>query len=196
MKPLIGSIAVILVFIGYIPYLRDILKGRTIPHLYSWFLWGFVTTIVFFLQMSDNAGSGGLVTLAAAAMCVVVFLLGLAHKGKRDITGTDTVFLLLALAALGIWLVAKQPMVSAMLATLIDLLGFVPTIRKSWHKPHSETVSFYALNTFRFGLAMFALERYSLITALYPLTWMAANGLFALMLVYRRRRVPSSVPAV
>jgi uncharacterized protein with PQ loop repeat len=91
-KNIIGILAVILTFIGYIPYLRDILKGKTIPHVYSWFLWGFVTAIAFALQMSDKAGMGAFVTLAAAIMCTTVFFLGVLRKGKKDITTSDTIF--------------------------------------------------------------------------------------------------------
>lgn len=188
-KNLIGVFAVILVFVGYIPYLRDVVKGKTLPHIYSWFLWGFVTLIAFALQISDKAGVGAFVTLAAAIMCVVViFLSFLTHKGKRDITKLDTIFLILAFVSLGFWLVAKQPVISAILATGTDLLGFAPTIRKSWNKPFSETLSLYTLNTFRFGLAALALQHYSVITALYPISWFIANGLFALMLIGRRKK--------
>jgi len=49
-KNILGIIATVLVFIGYIPYLRDIVKGKTKPHIYSWFLWCFVTLIAFALQ--------------------------------------------------------------------------------------------------------------------------------------------------
>ena len=188
-KNFIGVIAVILVFIGYIPYIRDILKEKTVPHIYSWFLWGFVTSIAFALQISDNAGVGSFVTLAAAIMCVAVVALSLSKKGKRDITALDTFFLVLAFISLIIWLFAKQPVLSIILTTLTDLLGFFPTIRKSWNKPFSETLSLYSLNTFRFALAIVALQHYSLLTALYPITWCVANGLFACMLVLRRKEV-------
>lgn len=43
MKEIIGVTAVLLAFISYAPYIRDILKGRTKPHVYSWFVWGFVS---------------------------------------------------------------------------------------------------------------------------------------------------------
>ncbi len=185
-KNIIGIIAVILVFIGYIPYLRDVIKGKTIPHIYSWFLWGFVSTIAFALQISDNAGIGAFVTLAAAIMCTLVAVLSFKHKGKWDITLIDTLFLLLAFISLGIWLFAKQPVVSIILTTTTDILGFVPTVRKSWNRPYSETLSLYSLNTFRFGLAIIAIQNYSIITTLYPIVWLLANGLFALMLILRR----------
>jgi hypothetical protein len=112
-------------------------------------------------------------------------------KGKRDIVLADTFFFILAFISLALWLVAKQPILSAILATITDVLGFAPTIRKTWNNPHSETLSFYLANTVRFGIAMIALERYTLVTALYPLTWLFANGLFALMLIVRRKVIAS-----
>jgi len=188
-KTLLGLVATALVFIGYIPYLRDIVKGKTKPHVYSWFLWSFVTLIAFALQLSGGAGTGAFVTLAAAVMCIAVIVLGFIHNSQVKIVWIDTLFLIFAVVALLLWLVAKQPVLSAILTTLIDLLGFAPTVRKSWNNPHSETLSFYWLNTFRFGLALIALQNYSIITALYPITWLTANGLFALMLVLRRKQV-------
>ena len=192
-KNILGLVATVLVFIGYIPYLRDVVNGKTKPHLYSWLLWSFVTLIAFGLQLSDGAGSGSLVTLVAGLMCLVVIGLGLWKKSQVKIVKIDTVFLLLAFVALGLWLIAKQPVLSAILVTLIDLLGFAPTVRKSWHQPHSETLSFYYLNFFRFGLAIIALQNYSVVTALYPLTWLVANGLFALVLIVRRKQSILSV---
>jgi hypothetical protein len=189
LKNIVAICAVILTFVGYVPYIRDILNGKTTPHLYSWFLWGFVTSIAFALQFSDKAGTGAFVTLAAAVMCGVVFFLGLVGKGKKDITKMDSVFIIAAFIALAIWLFAKQPIFSAMLTTLIDLLGFAPTIRKSWNKPFSETLSFYYLNTFRFGMAVFSLQRYTIVTALYPVVWLLGNGFFAVMLVVRRKQL-------
>lgn len=190
-KTIIGIFAVILTFLGYIPYIRDILKNKTHPHVYSWFLWGFVTMIAFALQISDHAGPGAFVTLAAAFLCGVVFILSIFKKGKKDIVSRDTFCFILAFIALGLWFIAKQPVLSAILTTLTDILGFIPTIRKSWSKPYSETLSFYLLNAVRFFLALFALERYTIITALYPFTWLLGNGLFALMLFIRRKHIPA-----
>jgi hypothetical protein len=189
LKNILGIAAIVLTFIGYVPYLRDVIKGKTVPHVYSWFLWGFVTFIAFALQVTAGGGIGAFVTLAASIMCTVVFILGLGKPGKKDITKVDTGFFLLALVALGFWLIAKQPVISAVLTTGIDLLGFAPTIRKSWNKPHTETLSFYFLNTIRFVLAVFSLQKYTVVTALYPIAWVFGNGLFALLLFVRRKQL-------
>ena len=191
-KNFLGIVATILVFIGYIPYLRDIVKGNTKPHLYSWFLWAIVTLIAFALQFSGGAGTGAFVTLAAAIMCIAVIIFGLIQKSKIKVILIDTVFLILAFVALGLWLIAKQPVMSVILATIVDLLGFAPTIRKSWNNPFTENITFYYLNSARFTLAVIALQQYSILTALYPISWLVANSLFAIMLAIRRRQIKTA----
>lgn len=189
-KNIIGIIAIILIFLGYIPYFRDLIKGKTVPHIYSWILWGFVTFIVAALQFSDGAGIGALITLVVAGICAAVIIVSVVkHKGSMNITLLDKAFLILGFISLGIWLLAKQPLLSAVLATTTDLLAFAPTIRKSWHKPYSETLSLYELNVVRFSLALVALQHYSLITVLYPASWVVGNGLFAVVLILRRKKL-------
>src|SRR3989344_2002407 len=116
-KYILGITAVLLTFIGYTPYIRDTIKGKTHPHVYSWFLWGLLTCIVFALQISDGAGIGAYVTLAAGIMCLTVFSFGLKNKDGRDITKIDTIFFVFAFISLGFWLILKQPIASAILIT-------------------------------------------------------------------------------
>lgn len=188
MKEIIGYIAVVLTFVGYGPYIRDTVKGKTKPHVYSWFLWGFITAVAYALQVSVHAGPGSLVTIAAAVVCLIIAFLGV-KNGRKYITKSDTVFFIVGMAAIGVWLLAKQPVISVVLLSLVDMLAFIPTIRKSWNKPFSETLISYELNTFRFALALFALNHYGIVATLYPATWVLANGLFSTMLIARRRQI-------
>ena len=187
-KTIISLIAVILTIVGYIPYLRDTLKRKTTPHVYTWFIWGTVTAIAFALQLSGGAGVGSWVTLTVAIIAYIIFGVGL-KNGKKDITRSDTVFLILSIAAIFLWLIAKQPVISVILVSTIDILGFVPTIRKSWNNPYSETLFMYELSALRHGLSLFALQQYSIVTWLYPASWAFTNALFSLMLIFRRKAI-------
>jgi hypothetical protein len=187
-KTVISVVAVALTFVGYAPYLRDTLKGETRPHIYSWLVWGTVTMIIFGLQVGGGAGVGSLVTFAAASVALLIFFLGL-KQGNKDITKADKVFFALAMVATWLWLAAKQPVLSIILLSAIDMLGFAPTVRKSWNKPLTETLFTYELNAFRHGLSILALQQYSIVTWLYPVTWTLANGLFSLMLIVRRKQL-------
>jgi len=187
-KTIIGIIAVILGFIGYFPYLRDTLKGKTRPHVYTWFIWGVVALTLYALQVSGGAGSGSWVTLVVGLLSLFIFILGL-RNGDKNITRSDTLFFISALIALVLWLVADQPVLSVILLVTVGILGFGPTVRKSWNSPHTETLSTYVINAFRHGLSVLALAQYSILTWLFPVAWSIANIIFALILLIRRRRI-------
>ena len=128
-------------------------------------------------------------TLSVALISLTIFLIGL-RNGDKNIKAIDTVFLVLALATIPLWLISDQPVLSMVLLSTIDMLGFAPTIRKSWNAPYSETLSLYVITFFRHSLSIFALESYNIVTVLFPATWVIANLAFAVMLIYRRRVIP------
>lgn len=188
MKEIIGSIAVFLTFVAYVPYYRDIIKGKTHPHIYSWSLWGLLTVLLVALQIKGGAGPATWVTAAAGLLCVGVVILGL-KNGKKDITKSDTVVAVLSLIAMGFWLIADQPVISMMLVIIADGLAFIPTIRKSWFEPYTETLSLYVTNALRFFLTLAAVETYTFLSASWIVFWATCNALFAIMLVVRRKQV-------
>src|SRR3989344_8950910 len=129
-KAILSIIAISLIFVGYTPYLRDTFRGKTTPHIYSWFIWSFATAIIFALQVSAGAGVGAWVTLAVVILGLIVFIAGL-RDGRKNITKLDSLFFVLSLVSLFLWIFAKQPVLSAVLISSVDILGFMPTIRKS-----------------------------------------------------------------
>lgn len=188
MKEAISAIAVVLTFVAYIPYYRDILKGKTHPHVYTWSLWGLLTILLVGLQLIGGAGSATWVTAAAGLLCIGVVVLSL-KRGKKDITSSDTIIALLALAAIGFWLVADQPVISIILVIIADALAFIPTVRKSWNKPYTETLSLYITNALRFVLALAAVETFTFLSVSWIIFWAVSNALFSVLLVVRRKRV-------
>jgi len=190
-KTIIGIVAIVLTFVGYTPYIRDVFTSKTRPHVFSWFIWGIVTSIIFALQQSAGAGLGSYVTLIVALVSFLIFVRGL-KNGNKSIKRIDVVFLGLALLAIPLWLIVKQPVLSIILLSSIDMLGFAPTIRKSWHDPFSETLSLYVITTFRHALSILALVELNIVTWLFPGTWVVANAFFAIMLMVRRKAIRKS----
>lgn len=186
MKELMAISATLLIFAAYFPYVRDIIRGKTRPHPYTWLISGSITFIAFGLQVDDAAGWGMVPTFLAASAGILVFILSVCYK-RAAITSVDTVFFLLALIATGLWLYAHEPILAAILISTIDILAFVPTFRKSWRQPQQETVATYYLNAGRFMLATLAIQHYNLATTLYPASAIFVDGSFALFLILRRR---------
>jgi hypothetical protein len=196
MKNALGVVAIVIGVYSYIPYFRDILAGTTKPHAFTWFVWFLLTALAYGAQVSDGAGAGAWVTGFTAVVALAVTITAL-KVARQNIVTLDWVFFIGSLAALGLWLLTKDPVGSVVLITLIDALAFVPTFRKSFHKPQEETASTYALSALKFGVSLAALNAITLTTSLYPISLVVTNGLFVTMVTWRRKRLnlaPNSQP--
>ena len=75
-----------------------------------------------------------------------------------------------------------------MLTSVIDFLAFLPTFRKSYAEPYSETVSLYLLSGIANGLSLFALGTVNPTTVLYPITLVVTNFFCVGIISFRRRQ--------
>ncbi|MES2662468.1 MAG: hypothetical protein V4629_04100 [Pseudomonadota bacterium] len=186
-KEIIGLLATIITFIAFFPYIRDILKDLIKPHIFSWIIWGVTTLFVFFAQLKANGGAGAWVGGISGVITLVIACLAYIKRSDNSISKTDWIFLISALLSLPVWYITSDPLWSVIILTAIDLLGFGPTFRKSYHDPYSESLVFYGWFVFRNILILFALESYSLTTVLFPAAVGLACGIFILMLIWRRQ---------
>ena len=121
-KSVIGTIGIILTFVGYAPYVRDVLKRKTTPHLFTWLIWSLAAGISAALQIFGGAGAGAWSTVAVTFISVYILFLSF-RQGNRDFTYLDMSCLVLALLSLFLWVVVKQPVWSAFLIVTADILG-------------------------------------------------------------------------
>lgn len=184
MKEVFAIVAALLALASYVPYFNGLLKGRVQPHAYTWGIWSLVSGITLFAQIAKGAGIGAVPTATAALLTFCIFLLSIKF-GFRQITRIDTAFLILALVAIIPWLVTKDPTVSVILAVSIDVLGFVPTLRKTWLLPTSESLATYGLNIVRHMLSLFALEAYNVATVLHSAAMLVMNSTIVAVIVRR-----------
>ena len=184
---ILGIIAAAIGAGGFIPYLQDILKKRTKPHAFSWFIWGVIQVAVFFAQLSKGGGAGAWLTGAGALGCLAIFAIAL-PRGEKEITGLDKACLFSALFGMALWAITSDPLGTVIIAALVDALGFVPTFRKAYKKPMEETLKTYAMNVISFSISLFALQALNYTTAIYPASLVLTNGLFVAMVMIRRRR--------
>ncbi len=187
-KTLVGMVAVGVAAVSYIPYFRDIFAGKTKPHAFSWLVWGVLNGIVFIGQIADGGRAGAWVVGFTAVVTLSIFFIAL-KKGEKDIRLFDWLCLVGAGIALIPWLVTNDPLLSVILVTIIDLFGFVPTIRKSYTKPHEETLITYILSTVKYFLGIIALQNYSWVTVLFPVAMVVVHIFFIALLIVRRRQI-------
>jgi hypothetical protein len=185
-KVVFGIVATVVALVSYFPYFRDIFRGKTKPHAFSWLIWGVDGAIIFAGQVFGGGGPGTWVLGLTSIMCLLIFLAAMI-TGKRNIALADWLSLLGAGFALTVWFFTKDPLNSIILITSIDALGFIPTFRKSYHNPHEETIITYALAIVKFVFSLIALNTITVVTALYPITFVFMNTYFTYLLISRRK---------
>lgn len=191
MKELAGSIAIILSLVGYIPYLRDVFGGKTKPHAFSWIVWTVITFIVGIAQLAAGAGWGTVHNLVTGIICLVIVFFALRNKDK-DIKRIDVYLFCAALTAIPLWVVTKNPTYSIIMITVIDILAFIPTLRKTWHDPASETLISYVLAGIKYCVAIVAISVYGLSTLLYPIALIVMNVAIVSIIVLRHGTAKSA----
>lgn len=82
MKQVLGVIAILLALIAYIPYIRDVLRRKTKPHVYSWFIWGFLSILIALLQFKKRSRSRCLHDSIHGVYQFIDFYLGYAQWQK------------------------------------------------------------------------------------------------------------------
>jgi len=184
-KYVFAVIGFVLSITAALPYLLDIFRQKTKPHLFSWLIWVLITAIAFAGQLTDEGGVGAWVTGFNSVVCLFIFLLGFKY-GEKHITRGDWISLAASIFVILLWLVTDTPFYSMICLCFIDVSGYFPTIRKSWHKPNEETALTYFLSGMMYVTGIIALQNYTWTTLLYPASLVFTNIAFVLYLLWRR----------
>ncbi len=185
-KDYLSIIGIGLTFLAYIPYIHSILKNKINPHVFSWLIWGVTTLIVFFAQLSDDGGVGAWVIGVSGLLVTGIALLAYIKKSDSSITKIDWFFLLIAIAALCSWYLSSSAVSAVVILTLMNVIGVAPTIRKSYHLPFSEGLSFFVILVPRNLVSITALEHYSVTTVFFPAVTAAACLILICVVLYGR----------
>ena len=189
MKEILAFVAAILALVGNISYLRDVWRGRVEPHPYTWFIWSIVSMTTFFGGLIKGAGIGALPTGVSEGFTIVIFLFSLKNlfQGKvLHIRKIDTYFLVACLLGLIPWVLTKDPTISVVIVVIIDLIAFVPTLRKTWSHPQSEKPVLYETNVLRHILTLFSLQTYNIATTIHSIAMIFTNSLMTLFIKRKR----------
>ena len=162
--------------------------GKVVPHVFSWFVWGLLSAIVAVAQWIAGGGPSAWVTALMAFSCFLVALVGL-RNGTKYITTTDWVSFIGALLAIVLWVLTDNALTAVIIATIADMLGYIPTWRKAYAKPLEESALGFSLAASRSIFGLLALSAFNPTTAIHPLFVFFGDCVTAALIYARQRQL-------
>jgi hypothetical protein len=172
-----------------LPYIRDVLRGRTRPHRGTWGIWALLAITAFASQLAAGAGWSLLMLGAQAVSVTAVFALSI-PRGVGGLGYADAALGAAALCGIVGWLASSQPVVATVCVVGADLAAFALMVPKAWRDPHSETAGTFVLAGLSGTLAAAAVGEPRPDLLLYPLYFSVINTAAALVISLRQLAVP------
>jgi hypothetical protein len=184
-KDTMGALAVVITLVAYGIYVWQTLRGGARPHPLSWLIFGILTGTAYLVQVDEAAGPGSWVMGITAIVCLALCLMSFC-RGERAFPWYEWAFLGAAAVIFMFYLLSRQPTIAAVLAASVNVLGFGPTLTKAWQRPHSDSVTTFALNGLKFVPAFFAMDTLTVATCVMPAALVVANLAVAVIIYVRR----------
>lgn len=155
---------------GCLSYAYETIQGKTKPNRISWLLWSIAPLI------ATAAGIKSGVTWAV----IPVFMSGfgpllilcstfLNKSSYWKLEKFDYLCGFFSLLALVLWAITKNPTIAIFFAILSDATAAIPTLKKSWQNPKTETYTPYLGGLFSVGTAFFAITMWNFASLAFPM---------------------------
>jgi hypothetical protein len=183
-------------FAACLSYIRAIFRGEATPNRVTWLLWAFVPLIASAAQLRSGVGISTLVVLSVGVgpACVVLasFLRG---AGSWTLGLFDYLCGACALAALALWTVTGDPVTAIVLSILGDFAAALPTLRKAWLAPATESRTTYLISFVGMVLGIFSVQQATFSAYAFNAYLVAASATLVLILYWPRRTSDVSLSA-
>jgi hypothetical protein len=176
--------------LGNVPYLFQVAKGTVKTHPFTWLIWTLLTFIMAIVQYNEGAGGGSWLLINTTIFNTIITTLAFRSNAAR-IDAKDYAVLVVCILCFPLYFYFQQPILTAIVITLVDSISFIPMIRKSFKSPHDESIAFQCFMVLAYISSLLAMEAYSISTCLFPVAMVLMHGITAVIIVVFRRKIPS-----
>lgn len=169
-------------------YVRDMFKGQTKPNRVSWLMWSVQPLIATAAAVSTGVTWAAVPVFMAGFLCFLVFIVAVFVPGAYwRLSAFDYACGFLALMAIGLWVMTKEPALAVLFSLLGDTFAGIPTFIKAWKHPETETAFAYLTGIFGGVVGLAAAKEWNFIACAFPVSLVIFNGVL-IVGIYRKSR--------
>jgi len=169
LDPRFVYLAIALALFGAVRYVIDTWRGSTQPHRVTWTLWALEGILAYAVEIQAHVGLASLMTLVLGLIpCVVVAASFRNPQAVWKIDRIDVACGAVSLLGLLFWLLVNEPTVALLSFVTADFIAALPTYRKSWTNPESESGSPYIFGALNCAITLLTLHEVTTAGAAFP----------------------------
>lgn len=135
---ILGMISGVFLIGGYIPYIKEVFNGKSVPSRASWLIWSFSTLIILFGVKETGTHEAIWVPIADAIGCLIIFILSI-KKGVGGWSFVDKISFSVCALSLIILVLTGDALTVLIMNLLIYISGYISTIKKEIDTPGQES---------------------------------------------------------
>lgn len=172
---------------GAAAYIRDTLTGKSKPNRVSWSMWALAPLIGTAAAISAHADIWATVRIFLAGFIpLLVFIASFANKKSYwKLTLFDVICGLCSILALVFWGLINSPQLAILLAAIGDGFAALPTIRKAWKNPETETGAIYVASLLSVLIILPSIPRWDIENSAFQIYLLIVN-IILIVAVYRK----------
>ncbi len=162
-------LAIAVSLVGMSGYVRDTLRGVTSPNRVTWGLWAVEGVLAFVVEVQQHVGLAAYMTLAMGVVPFVVLIASFRNSHRVWRIGTfDVVCGAVSVLGLVFWGFINEPTVALIFFVAADSMAALPTLRKSWLAPSTESARAFFLGFVNCAITLMTLQHFTTAGALFP----------------------------
>jgi hypothetical protein len=186
-----GVAAGVLSLLAFVPYIASTLRGQTRPNRATWWVWTVCNGVLFASYYASGERRSAWVPLTYMAASLVVAVLSL-KRGEGGLSRFDQGCAVASAVGLALWALSGSPLTALAINIGVDFAGALPTIRKTYHDPRSESLSSWLLFLAANGVNLLAVEAWSSPSVALPVYYVAMTLIVVVLAARRPRQAQKS----
>lgn len=171
---------------GAAVYVRDTWLGRTAPNRVTWTLWGLEPLLAYAVEQQEHVGLASFMTLVLGVVPIVVLAVSFHDPlSVWRIGRFDVVCGVISLVGLSLWVLSDQPTVGLIAFVAADAVAALPTLRKSFREPTTESWWTYCAGALFAAITLATVPTFSTAEVLFPLSVLTIDTVIGLLVSLR-----------
>lgn len=189
----IGILAVVLISISDLSYVRAIWRRQAKPHRYTWFIFLMTALVIFGSQFALGSRDSLFVFGWFVVVNLTIFSLSLTRgRGEGGLDWPNSTALVIALTSITLWFAMSSALMALICILVADTIGITLSLIKTWRDPSSEPLMMWGLGSVAAALNVATVGSPEWFLYLAPLHLLLCDVLMAITIIMRRKVVSVS----